>query len=82
MTSLYERLGGTEGITAIADDLVNNHVANPRIAPRYTASDIAKVKHAAATFFITRTRRIRRPGHAQGTSGYEYRCRRVHRRAR
>lgn len=55
MTSLYERLGGTEGITAIADDLVNNHVANPRIAPRYTASDIDKVKHLAATFFITGT---------------------------
>ena len=33
--NLYERLGGTEGITAIANDLVELHVANPRIAPRY-----------------------------------------------
>lgn len=55
MTSLYERLGGTEGITAIASDLVDIHIANPTIAPRYAASDIAKVKHAAATFFISGT---------------------------
>lgn len=55
MKSLYERLGGTEGITAIASDLVDIHAANPRIAPRYAASDLAKVKHAAATFFISGT---------------------------
>ena len=50
--SLFERLGGTEGITAIANDLVDLHVANPRIAPRYVNSDLEKVKHLAATFFI------------------------------
>jgi hemoglobin len=55
MTSLYERLGGTEGITTIASDLIDIHVANPRIAPRYAASDLTKVKHAAATFFISGT---------------------------
>jgi hemoglobin len=55
MSSLYERLGGTEGITAIAGDLIDIHVANPSIAPRYAASDLDKVKHAAATFFITGT---------------------------
>jgi hemoglobin len=55
MESLYERLGGTEGITAIASDLVDIHVANPVIAPRYASSDLAKVKHAAATFFISGT---------------------------
>ena len=52
MGSLYERLGGTDGIRAIASDLVDIHLRNPRIAPRYAASDVAKVKHAAATFFI------------------------------
>ena len=52
MTTLYERLGGTDGITTLASDLVDLHVANPRIAPRYAQSDLAKVKHAAATFFI------------------------------
>jgi hemoglobin len=53
--SLYERLGGTEGITAIASDLIDIHLANPRIAPRYANSDIEKVKHGAATFFIAGT---------------------------
>ena len=55
MKSLYERLGGTEGITAIASDLIDIHVANPVIAPRYASSDLAKVKHAAATFFVSGT---------------------------
>jgi len=54
-TSLYERLGGTEGITKIASDLVDIHLANPRIAPRYANSDVAAVKNGAATFFITGT---------------------------
>ena len=53
--SLYERLGGTEGITQIASDLVDIHLANPRIAPRYAKSDVAKVKNGAATFFIAGT---------------------------
>jgi hemoglobin len=53
--SLYERLGGTEGITQIASDLVDIHLANPRIAPRYAKSDIAAVKNGAATFFISGT---------------------------
>ena len=50
--SLYERLGGTEGIVKIAGDLVDINAANPQIAPRYAASDLDQVKHAAATFFI------------------------------
>jgi hemoglobin len=53
--SLYERLGSTEGITKIASDLIDIHMANPRIAPRYANSDVAKVKNGAATFFITGT---------------------------
>ena len=52
---LYERLGGTEGITKIASDLIDIHLANPRIAPRYAKSDIAAVKNGAATFFISGT---------------------------
>lgn len=53
--SLYERLGGTTGIESIANDLVDLHMANPTIAPRFTNSDPAKLKNAAATFFITGT---------------------------
>lgn len=52
MSSLYKRLGGTDGILAIANDLVDFHRHNPRIAPRYADSDLAAVKNAAATFFI------------------------------
>ncbi len=55
MSSLYERLGGTDGITAIANDLVDLHLSNPRIAPRYADSDVAAVKNAVATFFIAGT---------------------------
>jgi hemoglobin len=55
VSNLYERLGGTAGITAIADDLIDIHLRNPRIAPRYVGSDVAAVKHAAATFFIAGT---------------------------
>jgi hemoglobin len=53
--SLYERLGGTNGITRIAGDGVDNHVVNPRIALGFAESDVDAMKHAAATFFITGT---------------------------
>jgi hemoglobin len=56
-TSLYERLGGTEGITKIANDLVDIHLQNPKITTRYTnaKSNIDAIKHGAATFFIAGT---------------------------
>ncbi|MDH5736270.1 MAG: group 1 truncated hemoglobin [Gammaproteobacteria bacterium] len=54
-TSLYERLGGTEGITQIANDVVDNHLTNPAIATRFAAANIQALKNAAATFFITGT---------------------------
>ena len=53
--SLYERLGGTEGITKIASDIVDIHLSNPRISTRYEKSDIPGVKNGAATFFISGT---------------------------
>ena len=53
--SLFERLGGVEGITAIASDVVDNHCVNPVIAPRFVDSDVAALKKAAAEFFITGT---------------------------
>ncbi|MDH5572853.1 MAG: group 1 truncated hemoglobin [Gammaproteobacteria bacterium] len=52
---LYDRLGGTEGITQIASDIVDNHLANKSIATRFEASDVAKIKNGAATFFIAGT---------------------------
>ena len=53
--SLFERLGGNDGIRAIANDLVNNHLANKTISTRFEASDPDTLKNAAATFFITGT---------------------------
>ena len=53
--SLFERLGGTEGCTRIASDLVDIHLANPRISPRYANRDVAKMKNGAATFLIAGT---------------------------
>ena len=53
--SLFERLGGNEGITAIASDVIDNHLANEAVANRFSESDVPALKHAAATFFITGT---------------------------
>lgn len=53
--SLYERLGSTEGITKITSDLVDNHLANARIATRFADSDVAAMKKSAAAFVITGT---------------------------
>lgn len=53
--SLFERLGGEAGITAIANDVVDLHLDNPTIATRFAKTDINGLKHAAATFFITGT---------------------------
>lgn len=53
--SLYERLGGSEGIKQIANDVVELHLKNPAIATRFAAADPDKLKNGAATFFITGT---------------------------
>lgn len=53
--SLFERLGGNDGVTAISNDVVDNHLANAAVANRFAASDIPAIKHAAATFFISGT---------------------------
>ena len=53
--SLYERLGGTEGITKIANDLIDMHLANKIISTRFANSDVSKIKKSAATFFISGT---------------------------
>ena len=53
--SLFERLGGNVGITAITDDLVDNHLKNHAIANRFAESDIAALKNGAASFMIAGT---------------------------
>ena len=54
--SLYDRLGGSEGITKIASDALDKHLANPRIKARHEhLEDIEAVRNGAATFFIEAT---------------------------
>lgn len=53
--SLFERLGGESGITAIANDVVDNHLANRTIATRFADYDVDSLKKGAASFFITGT---------------------------
>lgn len=54
-SSLFERLGGNNGITRLTSDLVENHLANPVIATRFANSNIAALKKAAAAFMIAGT---------------------------
>jgi len=52
--SLYERLGKTDGITRIVDDVMAAHLRNPIIKTRYEAiEDIEHAGKMAAEFFAT-----------------------------
>ncbi|RUT79176.1 group I truncated hemoglobin [Ancylomarina longa] len=55
--TLYERLGGSEGITNIANDAVDLHLKNTKIATRFenAKADVNSLKNGAATFFIAGT---------------------------
>lgn len=51
-TSLYERLGGAEGIKAMVEDAVAAHLESPVIGPRFRAiADIDHAKQMASEFF-------------------------------
>lgn len=54
-TTLFDRLGGTNGITKLAHDLVDLHMVNKTISTRFAESDLPALKNAAATFFISGT---------------------------
>lgn len=52
--SLYERLGSAEGIAAIVDDVLANHLANPLVNVRYRHLDAAgqaALKRTTCDFF-------------------------------
>lgn len=53
--SLYERLGGTEVITRIANDLIDLHMENSDVATRYANTNLDELKNHAANFFIAGT---------------------------
>jgi hemoglobin len=51
VASLYQRIGGAESLRRIASDLVDAHIANPIIAPRFRAIDQKVAKQHAFEFF-------------------------------
>ena len=48
--SLFDRLGGAEGIDRLVDDIWINHTSNPKIKQRYQASDPVAVKQKVREF--------------------------------
>ncbi len=51
-TTLYQRLGGAEGIARLVDDAVAAHLANPLIKTRFEQiKDLAHVKQLSREFF-------------------------------
>jgi len=55
-TSLFERLGGTKGITLIVDDVIEAHMNNPAIKARFTPyleqpERLAKIRQHTIDFF-------------------------------
>ncbi|MEH6652401.1 MAG: group 1 truncated hemoglobin [Motiliproteus sp.] len=49
--TLFERLGGTEVIGRIANDIVDLHQQNPRISVRFIGADPVVLKKSVAAFF-------------------------------
>ncbi len=50
--SLYERLGSAAGISAIVDDVIAAHLANPVVGPRFRqVKDLEHTKRMAREFF-------------------------------
>jgi hemoglobin len=50
--SLYDRLGRFDGITRIVHDVMDAHLANPVVAPRFQAvKDLDHAKKMAVEFF-------------------------------
>ena len=50
--SLYDRLGRFDGISRIVSDVVDAHLANPLVAPRFQAvKDMDRLRRMATEFF-------------------------------
>jgi hemoglobin len=49
--SLYQRLGGIEGIAAVVDDALDRHMVNPLLAPRFRGKDLPRLKQLGTQFF-------------------------------
>ncbi|HEY9114242.1 MAG TPA: group 1 truncated hemoglobin [Bacteroidales bacterium] len=57
MKTLFERLGGTEGITSLVDEVVEAHMNNPAISARFLPyaeqpENLATIKKHTIDFFV------------------------------
>ena len=51
-TSLYQRLGGSEGMARLVDDVVAAHLSNPIVKTRFeNVKDLDHLKQMAREFF-------------------------------
>ena len=51
-TTLYQRLGGADGIARLVDDVIAAHLANPLVRPRYeNIKDMDNLKRISREFF-------------------------------
>jgi hemoglobin len=50
--TLYQRLGGADGIARLVDDVIAAHLNNPLVRPRYeNVKDIETLKRVSREFF-------------------------------
>jgi len=49
--SLYERLGGADGLSKIVKNTLDNHLNNPIVSTRFQASDMKDLHRLAVEFF-------------------------------
>ena len=49
--TLYERLGGAQGVASISADLIRRHMANPLIKMRFVESDVDQLTKHVIDFF-------------------------------
>ena len=51
-TTLYQRLGGADGIARLVDDVIAAHLDNPLVKPRYeNVKDMEQLKRISREFF-------------------------------
>ena len=50
-STLYERLGGEEGLSAIVRDVIANHQSNPTIKTRFQDTDTKELHRLVVEFF-------------------------------
>ncbi len=49
--SLYQRLGGEDGLNAIVTDVIKNHLKNPKVSNRFQDVDQNRLHQMAFEFF-------------------------------